>query len=79
MQLVEFFLPIKGIVYLPSLLDTFQIQGNMKSGKSNLPVTNRRIIRLYRIPVQEKRKGGGEEKRSIRCEQIALNKEARKV
>lgn len=75
MQLVEFFLPIKGIVYLPSLLDTFQIQGNMKSGKSNLPVTNRRIIRLYRIPVQEK----GEEKRSIRREQIALNKEARKV
>lgn len=75
MQLVEFFLPIKGIVYLPSLLDTFQIQGNMKSGKSNLPVTNRQIIRLYRIPVQEK----GEEKRSIRCEQIALNKEARKV
>lgn len=76
MQLVEFFLPIKGIVYLPSLLDTFQIQGNMKSGKSNLPVTNRRIIRLYRIPVQEKE---GKEKRSIRCEQIALNKEARKV
>lgn len=74
MQLVEFFLPIKGIVYLPSLLDTFQIQGNMKSGKSNLPVTNNTIVQDL-CP----RKGGEKEKRSIRCEQIALNKEARKV